>query len=749
MIVFRAVCFFVLFLGCAISKGFAQEINADRAYKAFSELTTDIPPDRIYEVFNQFCLHYFGAKSDKIYQDTFGEQLVVEEENHWMYISEKSSSLAWETNLPAKTYVEYGNTPNFGMKTAETDRFYFNHLHYLKDLKPNTEYYYRLMAEDEFGNSIASATRKFKTRSFNKVIYIPGNLGNPPYILDQPNATYLLTDDIESDKSAIVIAAEDITLDLGGNTIIHGKGFIKEVDYNETNKSGTGIRWRSEQKQSGLKIFNGQLKQGSSENNQHLLAGESMLKPDAERREMYQPGINRGFGNIEIQSKSDVVIAGVTAEYHLPQSWGMRFDDAFGKYDIHHNVFIDKGTQMFDRHGAGGARSLGFSGYDMDASEERGNELKVHHNLIKRTRQNALNRAKYIYNNEIYVDSWVVNSFAIQPFDEKGEVHDNKIFLTGYYSCGILWASNDLSVRDNFIHMESVKTMIEKPNRGRRLIETWGEQDVLAGMRITNYGKGGQVRENLRYENNVIFGRSRDGGEMRGTEFFSDYSNKNLIFKNNFVKTISMDTIPAKVSTINTQGAYNDRSLHLPIVYENTTSISNTCNIRFGDDYGQGSNHRFINCKFINPGEHPDYHTFIFDGENAVFNHQLLDCDFGPGTRSDDVYWENTTSLSNYGIKWTLLLETPAEAKITIRDQFGKLHFEGHANSNGLNEIPLSQMVIRPVEWAENKDEVPVVKKSHHQKELFSPYTVEVIYKGAKKTEMVTIVKKQTLKIGF
>src|SRR5690606_40250403 len=83
-----------------------------------------------------------------------------------------------------------------------------------------------------------------------------------------------------------------------------------------------------------------------------------------------------------------------------------------------------------------------------------------------------------IHHNEIYVDSWVVNSFGIQPSNNNGRVYDNKIFLTGYYACGILWASANLQVLGNFIHMEGVRTMIDHPNEGRRLIETRSEEDV-------------------------------------------------------------------------------------------------------------------------------------------------------------------------------------------------------------------------------------------------------------------------------
>jgi len=52
-------------------------------------------------------------------------------------------------------------------------------------------------------------------------------------------------------------------------------------------------------------------------------------------------------------------------------------------------------------------------------------------------------------------------------------------------------------------------------NRGK---EGWGDQDSINGLRVTNYGAGGQVKINLRYSDNVIVIRGRDKCEIRGTE---------------------------------------------------------------------------------------------------------------------------------------------------------------------------------------------------------------------------------------
>lgn len=724
-----------------------KQAIADSIAKAFGDLTVDVPHEELYNLYNQFCLTHYGAETDPLVYETFGGEVKVHEGSFWKYVSEKSTSISWKTNLPAKTYIEYGTTQSYGARTDLPERFFYIHLHYLKNLEPRTLYHYRLILIDERGNKIESEDKTFHTRDIPNAIYIPGDMGSPPYILDQANSVYIITEDITADKTAFEIQAENVTLDLGGHTATHGNLLIKDLDHRILQKSGVGIRRKDNSRYSGIKIFNGILKQGEAENNVEYYAAEKMVHPDEARKKKLAKNMSKGFSNIELENYGDVEIAGVTAEYRWHQTWGMRFDNASGKYDIHHNVCLDKGTQMFSRHGDGTSRSIGFRGTSSVDLSKDDYEIKVHHNLIKRTRQNGLNNAQEIYDNEVYVDSWVVNSFAISPYRERGKVYNNIIFLTGYYACGILWATTGLDVHHNFIHMESISTMIKRPDKGRRLIENWGEQDVIAGMRLTNYDKGGQKRNNLIYTDNVIIGRCRGEVEMRGTEFFSDYSIRNLIFKDNIIKITAEDTLVLRAACVDTQGAYNDRNKHLPIYYKNCSLISNICNIRFGDEYGQGSNHQFIECRIVKTGNYPDYHTFTFDGHNSVFNHVLLDCDFIGGSSYSNVYWSNTQSLSDYSIKWTLTLETNPGAVITITDKNGNEAFSGKSGNDGVISVPLRQSIIRPVEWTLNGKEVVVTEKTQYQEEIFNPYTINVILGEKKTSKNINIYKKIGLKI--
>ena len=418
-----------------------------------------------------------------------------------------------------------------------------------------------------------------------------------------------------------------------------------------------------------------------------------------------------GFNPIFIQKQISLEIAGITLNYHTPQTFGVYLWSVREKVDIHHNVFIDKGHVITDRHGASGGRSIYFR-----SNPPQSNDYNIHHNLVKRTRQNGFSIAKNIYNNEIYVDSWSTNSFAIQPFNENANVRDNKIFLTGYHAIGIAWAVNNSIVSNNFIHMEGINT--EK----NRWYESFGDQNSLNGLRLTNYGEGGQVRNELHYSNNLIIGNARHNSMIRGTELFSDYSITNTLVNNSIVDIGAEDDETIRVSPVVVQGTTSKESK--PTYYKNTVLSSNITNIRFGDDYGRGYNHHFYNVTFDKKGDNPNYHTFIFDGGYSRDGHIIRDPIFKNGSAYDDVYWQRTGDLSAYSIEWTLTIKASIGEEIEIFDINNHLVFSGFVNDNGKISIPLTQVTIRPKQWTIDSRGSEVTDKNEHQKIQFTPHRV-------------------------
>ena len=147
--------------------------------------------------------------------------------------SQNSAALGFETNLPAKSYVEYGATSSYGQRTADPDRHYYLHLHYLTGLAPNRTYHYRWVAVDERGNVLRSADKTLQTKTFAGAVMVPGALSGPPYVLDQANTRYVLTQDIFAHTRAFTIKANGVILDLNGHVVTYdqSQAFVKETTW--------------------------------------------------------------------------------------------------------------------------------------------------------------------------------------------------------------------------------------------------------------------------------------------------------------------------------------------------------------------------------------------------------------------------------------------------------------------------------------------------------------------------------------
>jgi hypothetical protein len=673
-------------------------------------------PEVVYDTFQNFAKTHFGALITPQIYKKFGNTLKIIEISKWRHISKYSAVIAWETNLPAKTVIEYHKQGEKDQTTELSERYFYNHVHYLTNLEPNTVYIYKIRATDERELSILSAGT-FTTGLQGEVIEIPGDMGNPPYILEKSNVTYLLTEDITSPSGAIQIQASPIILDLGGHKITFANEYHDTYKIIDINENAIGI-YRSGYKNENadIKIFNGTIIQSNT---------------------MNEPSIAGVLNPMYLQNQKGIEIAGITIDYHTPQTYGIRLQSASGTVRIHHNIFKDRGSVITNRHGGGGARPISFGGLN-----NGNNDFEIHNNLIKRTRQNGLMYAQKIYNNEIYVDSWATNSFAIQPHGEEGvdsgSVSGNKIFLTGYHAIGIAWGRQNLLVNDNFIHMEGINT--EK----NRWYESFGDQNSLNGLRLTNYGAGGQIRNNLHYTDNLIIGNARHGSMIRGTELFGDYSITNTLVNNSIIEMNAEGEETIRVSAVVTQGTASKESN--PTYYTDTILTSNITNVRFGDNYGKGYNHHLYNVTFNKSGNNPNYHTFIFDGGYSRDGHIIRDPIFTNGAQYDDVYWERTGDLSAYSIEWTLTVEAEIGETIEVYDVNNILVFEGAITDHGNIDIPLKEVTIRPKQWTIDSHGSGVKEKSEHQKIMHTPHRVLIKNKPSSEKN-ITLNETKTIKL--
>lgn len=601
-----------------------------------------------YDDFNAFCIANFGAEKESLTYDTFGNSLSFLESGSWVRESPNSAAVAFSTNLPAKSFVEYGPTASYGQTTSQPDRHYSLHLHYLRGLQPDTVYHYRLVAVDERGNTIRSADQTLRTKTLAGAVLVPGSLAGPPYVLDQQNTTYVLTQDITSDTRGFSIKAEGVVLDLNGHTVVYDNGepLIRDVAWNEyaySDISSSGVHvfiWNNPQ---GIKVFNGIIRQGQNSGQGHISIG-------------FNPFYATG-GSIEV--------AGVTAEYSGHSVGGMI--NHWGEFDAHHNVIVDRGIGIDNRH-------QGIKALTANSPGPQG----IHHNLVKRARHQGILPGGLVHSNEIYIDSFATNAFGIKPVSQ---VHSNRIFGTGYHMVAVGW-DNGITVRDNFIHLQGTAPT----NRS----DEYGAHCSVNGIRLTQYGGATNLYENNLYYGNTIVVRGRDGcGTMRGVQFSSDPHVRNLVFRDNTIKTFVEDENTGFAPCVVAHGLHDRSSEQLPVLYNNNVLMSNSVLVRFGDNYASGGNHQFRNNRLMRLGNDSWFRTlqvgyWIQDTFGNLFIDTVLE---GGADLEDSVF--SGSGRRDYSVGHSLYIIAQGTSGTTLRNQLIEVHdntgktYEVHTDNLG------------------------------------------------------------------
>ena len=663
---------------------FADEPEQVATAKALEEVKAATPPDQVYDIFNRFCKANFGAKAEPLVHETFGKKIEFVADSLWTHASERSASIGWMTNLPATVEISGAKS-----EAASGERPFYVHLWRLKDLEPGRPVEVTITCTDEFGRKASRKITVTPQRPQGAVDF-PGELAGPPYVIDKPGY-YILSQDITAPRTAIEVTAEGVTLDLGGHTVTYGTETVPKEQFTDkwmsyVLKGSFGIKNMSGSK---FRLLNGKVIQGAGNNRGN---DESC-----------------GFNALYIRSCSDVELAGMEVDFWTPQNWGVRLRNCGNNVLLHHNVVRDRGTKMHNRHGSGcGALGLLAS---------KGENYVARYNLVARTRQNGI-RGDYqeSHHNEIYVDSWATNSFAtsIRP----GHLlHHNRIFGTGYHAIAVPWG-NGIKVHDNFIHMAGINT------GKRRWWEGFGDQNSMNGLRHTQWGDNKRVSNDSDYARKVVVITGRNGAQIRGAEFFSDTYIKGLTLRDSTIKILSLDEKTTKAACVATHGNPRREKTQNPVFYRNCTFISNINILRLGDDYGTGSHHHFIGCRFIREGKAPRFHTIVAMGGYWSRDHRLIDCVFAGGAEADDVDWGKTKpGTRNYTVEYTLTVKTRPGAEVVITDaKVAETVIK--ADDKGIAGVPLAQY-----------------RMNHAGKEMLTPHTV----KAAGKTATVTMdAPKQT-----
>ena len=673
----------------------------------------------VYDDFNQFCAEHFGAEKESLVYDTFGRELKVMPGGNWRHVSETSACIAWETNLPAKGYVEYGETVAYGKKTVEDERHFYLHVHYLKDLKADVTYHYRLVSVDERGNRVPSADATFSTRKLDDAVRIPDDVPGPPFVLDKPGATYLVTRDVVCDATAFNVTARNITLDLGGHTVTYNdkagaldpvgtRGYIRYAA-----GSPCGIRCSYGARPIKL-VVNGEIRQGKGA----------------------ASGGAGGMRSAPICGGATTEVTGLTLRYHGPQVSG-----AVGstRGSFHHNVIVDEGTKIINRHaGCAACRAVA---------------PKTHHNLVKRCRHRGFDgqSGNDFYSNEVYGDSWDTNAAAVMYYNKQNvNCHDNRFFARGYHFIGVAVVSKgcrNIDVRDNFIHLAA-----HKPNVRSR---EYGAMSNMNGLRFTPYGGDA---DGIRFEKNVIAIHGKGGSKLRGLWVCPTPTTRNLSFTGNVVKVIADEETSENSQCVCVNG--NARASDAPaVLYTGNTFISNICNVRLAESYGGSGNQHFVSNTLVRVGLDPRYRTircgwWVLDTTGNVF----IDTGFRGGAGFDKVSFEggphkltgkdarthgHLKGMRDFTVQWTLTVKTLAGAGVVIKDKSGKEVFSGKAGDDGSASAVLSQYIHKG-KGVKGEGRTP----SDSEKTFFTPHTVTVTANGKTVTRTVTMDAAKTVDMG-
>ncbi|HAH32110.1 MAG TPA: hypothetical protein DCL44_07340 [Elusimicrobia bacterium] len=74
-----------------------------------------------------------------------------------------SATILWQTNEPARGYLDYGTSPGYGSSATLTTAFMTSHSVILNSLMTDTTYHYRITSVDSSSNSAISSDRTFAT----------------------------------------------------------------------------------------------------------------------------------------------------------------------------------------------------------------------------------------------------------------------------------------------------------------------------------------------------------------------------------------------------------------------------------------------------------------------------------------------------------------------------------------------------------------------------------------------------------
>ncbi|MFH1049610.1 MAG: T9SS type A sorting domain-containing protein [bacterium] len=377
----------------------------------------------------------------------------------WIHSGKTSAVIFWQINDISKevrSYVEYGETIDYDYSTETKSESRRAQLHSIINLTPGQEYHFRMVIVNDKDEIIKSEDRTFTTNNYEEAVVISKNTDGSVIRLDQPNKTYILTEDIVADAIAIEIAAEGITLELDGHNIFYSQN--SDEDY----INGILITVPD------AKIYNGGVIQGPVGGNYSYAVGARWRADGVE-------------------------IAGLNINVNRPNAYPISLaGSAKNIIDIHHNYLYSTVKKIESRH---------YPGNDLirvDAFEENA-EVSIHHNILTEGCHCGISmrgpaKSLEINDNDIRHHQQFVNGYALYGSGMKGgKIHDNRISSIGRT---IHLTAPDIEFYNNWASTKGHMTLDDMPQGS----DLWYERRVeLHGIKFE-----GENAKNIKVHDNYM-----------------------------------------------------------------------------------------------------------------------------------------------------------------------------------------------------------------------------------------------------
>ena len=663
----------------------------------------------------------------------------------WVHASQTSAVIYWQTENRAGSYVEYGSTDQYGQKTPSmadswvVGRPYYTQWHRITALEPQTQYHYRTVSVGTDGKEVRGPDKTFKTIKHADAINLPGDLKGPPYVLDKAGATYVLTADMAAPRGAIVVAADDVTLDMDGHTVTYNTEAVTWANNKSLPRidAVTGVYGVRMSRSAGkpVKLLNGTIRQGAGQSSGS--AGALGCNP------LYAvgPPIGTEIAGIEfIWSGGDV--SGLFIHW--------------GGAHVHHCIMEDRGSGITNRHQAVGT-------VDGNGTNE------FDHNLVRATRQRGLDNGVKVFHNEVYTNSYATNSFAISPRPGKlVEVAHNKVFGCGQHP--VAFAMMGVFEKGSRLHHNHAEVMGTRKGReygwtGCACFRTtWGADNLDVGYnKFIGYsrtrerggiGSTGQTRI-------LWVGLPNRKPEGRRKE---PITNARGVFHDNVMIARGLDDT-AKACGIGVVCMNQSPNL----MFINNTVISTWGNVLLSDPYGSSGGHpKFVGNTFKREGKASVYHTIWQERPGPPATATFLGNKFEGGAAIDSIRPGRGTNLIFQNVLDITVKDSSGSAvdgaTVTITDKAGKKVFEAvtaesrttaavvtdgpdlvvkagmdTGDKTFVKEVTLAAGMVKAI--------VTGCKQMNTDKEILTPHTITVTKGGKSATKTVTVDKDQAIEV--